>query len=72
MNQITIYELLPLMRQGFVAMDKDKFWWWYDEEPSQRTRSWGNNGYIFYDLSLMFNIAPFDGDWTDSLMECGK
>lgn len=72
MNQITIYELLPLLRQGFVAMDKDKIWWWYDEEPSQRTRAWWNNGYIFYDLSLMFNIAPFDGDWQYSLMECGE
>lgn len=20
----------------------------------------------------MFDIAPFDGDWKDSLMECGK
>lgn len=72
MKQITIYELLPLIRQGFVAMDKDKVWWWYDEEPSQRTRSWCNNGYIFYELNLMFNIAPFDVDWKDSLMECGK
>lgn len=72
MNQITIYELLPLLRQGFVAMDKDKIWWWYDEEPSQRTRCWCNNGYIFYDLNQMFNIAPFDGDWKDSLIECGE
>lgn len=37
-----------------------------------RTRSWCNNGYIFYDLNQMFNIAPFDGDWKDSLMECGE
>lgn len=72
MNQITIYELLPRLRKGWVAMDKDKIWWWYDKEPSQRTRSWWGNGNISYDLDLIFNIASFDGDWKDSLMECGQ
>lgn len=61
----------PVDKKRYHPTNKYKIWW-YDEEPSQRTRSWCNNGYIFYELNLMFNIAPFDGDWKDSLMECGK
>lgn len=68
-KQITIYDLLPLLKPGFVAMDSDKIWWWYDAEPTQRTRSWWNNGVKAYVLDALFNIAPFDGDWKDSLME---
>ena len=69
MKQITIYELLPLLKRGWVAMDGDKIWWWYDAEPKQRTRSWWNNGIVAYNLHNIFNISPFDSDWKDSLME---
>ena len=72
MKQITIYELLPLLRPGFVAMDKNGIWYWYDHEPvPDNTGIWifESDGDL-YELSA-FNIAPFDGDLKDSLMECG-
>lgn len=37
MNQITIYELLPLLRKGYVAMDEDKEWWWFQAKPDVDT-----------------------------------
>lgn len=73
MNQIKIYDLLPRLRPGFVAMEKNGIWYWYDHEPvPDNTGIWVFlSGGDLYELSA-FNIAPFDGDWKDSLMECGK
>lgn len=73
MKQIKIYDLLPLLRPGYVAMEKNGIWYWYDHEPvSDNIGIWVllSDGDL-YELST-FNIAPFDGDWKDSLMECGK
>lgn len=75
MKQITIYELLPLLRKGYVAMDKNKDWNFFGLRPTPVceceifVRQENDFGYAFLE---MFNIAPFDGDWKDSLMECGK
>lgn len=81
MKQITIYELLPLLRPGWVAMDEDGQWCWFgakpvtdDDFPFQWTfdntiENWDTK---IVNLSFVFNIAPFDGDWKDSLMECGN
>lgn len=73
MKQITIYELLPLLKKGFVSMDKDCEWCWFSSKPYKRTDMW-----ILRDLgdwqslTRAFDIAPFDGDWKDSLIECGE
>ena len=75
MNQITIYELLPLLRKGYVAMDKDGTWCWYTFRTSHNDFSWGFNANFMDEyicLSDTFSIAPFDGDWKDSLMKCGE
>lgn len=75
MNQIKIYELLPLLRPGWVAMDADNTWWWYDVKPNANAAEpplqWCGVGCDAISLSDLFDIAPFDWDWTDSLMECG-
>lgn len=74
MKQITIYELLPLLRKGWVAMDADKEWWWFQVKPDVYTEppaGWCGSGCEVAPLSDSFNIAPFDGDWKDSLMKCG-
>lgn len=70
MTQIKIQDLLPLLKPGRVAMDENGYWWWF--EPA-------SNGSIFdmmlfqsVCLSLAIDIAPYDGDWKDSLTECGK
>lgn len=76
MKQITIYELLPLLRPGFVAMNFDGVWYYHKEQPiigANQTGRWINySDTLPRRLSGLFNIAPFDGDWKDSLMECGR
>ena len=74
MKQITIYDLLPLLKKGWVAMDEDGTWVWYDKKPCKRTDMliWGGNSGDWRTLPRAFNIAPFDGDWKDSLLKVGK
>ena len=70
MKQITIYDLIPLLKKGWVAMDKDGDWCWFSNKPYKRTDMW-----LWRDLgdwralTRAFNIAPFDGDWKDSLIK---
>lgn len=75
-SMITIYDLLPLLRKGYVAMDKGGTWHWYECEPAPDTQFWDPGDEIDLIstccLSDAFNIAPFAGDWKDSLTECGK
>ena len=72
MKQITIYDLLPLLKSGYVAMDKDGTWKWFDDRPHILESFW----YLdyphreFIHLSDAFKeLAPFDGDWKDSLIK---
>ena len=65
---IDIKVLLPLLKKGWVAMDKDRSWYWYKEKPQINLDLWKNNSsYIF--LSC-FNIKPAE-NWEESLQECG-
>ena len=73
MKQITIYDLLPLLQDGYVAMDKSGFWYWFSERPYKKTFVWiWGNSCDCIKLTNAFNIAPFDGDWKDSLIKCGE
>lgn len=71
-NQIDITVLLPLMKKGWVAMDKDEEWFWYECKPSKEVSFWdskeGNIAEAF--VLSMFNLKPAE-NWEDSLMECG-
>lgn len=71
MKQITIYEFLEknkgVIKDGWVAMDKDGDWYWYDTKPYLDDNEWWNN--VSYSDLYGFNIAPFDGDWKDSLIK---
>ena len=73
MKQVKIYELLPLLRPGFVAMEKNGIWYWYTHKPvPDNIGIWMLlHGGELYELSA-FNIERFEGEWKDSLMECGK
>ena len=64
---IIIDALLPLLRKGWVAMDKNGEWHWYEEKPNCTSHEWlaGKCVYLY-----CFNIKPAD-DWETSLMECG-
>ena len=66
---IDIKVLLPLMKKGWVAMDKDGEWFWYECKPSKEMIFWDSNEGRFGDL-VAFNIKPAD-NWETSLMECG-
>lgn len=76
MAQIKIQDLFPLLKPGFVAMDSDGAWWWYNKEPSPDgyNDSWTMLHIPPKDCSSLdaFDIAPYDGNWKNSLMECGK
>lgn len=79
MKQITIYDLLPLLRKGFVAMEPWGEWVWFKIRPcgTSQTGKWQMSSSNPDDLkrhtltSDALNIVRFDGDWKDSLMECG-
>lgn len=75
MKQITIYEFLDInkdvIKAGYVAMNKDKSWNWFNDCPKNGDLCHGWYGRIgIQETSLCcFNIAPFDGDWKDSLIK---
>ncbi|MBO7736036.1 MAG: hypothetical protein J6S67_25930 [Methanobrevibacter sp.] len=70
MKQITIYDLLPLLKKGWVAMDEDGIWVWYNEKPICCINGrWGVFGDADAFQLYSFDIAPFDGDWKDSLIK---
>ena len=65
---IDITVLLPLLKKGWVAMDKDGAWCWYERKPKIHHDLWKNDSiYIF--LSC-FNLKPAE-NWEESLQECG-
>ena len=66
---IDIAVLLPLMKKGWVAMDKDGRWFWYQYKPIKTTDKWGQSYFVLKEL-FSFNIKPAE-NWETSLMECG-
>lgn len=69
-----IQELLPHLKKGWVAMDKNSVWFWYKNKPrcDLDNRCW-------WSVSEYESLVPhkalkieFDGDWKDSLMKCGE
>ena len=64
---IDIKVLLPLLKKGWVAMDEDGTWRWYDKKPYIFQFSWK---YISLSRLDVFNLKPAE-NWEESLMECG-
>lgn len=75
MKQITIYELLPLLKKGWVAYAPRHGWIWYPVKPKPVDEFWMYQTMQWYRLeptsiySPYLDIAPFDGDWKDSLIK---
>lgn len=69
---INIQDIIPFMRKGWVAMDGNCKWGWYDKKPfiSKRLLQWvsADNGENYEMLNIPFDIAPAD-DWTKSLIK---
>lgn len=67
-----ITDIIPFMRAGWVAMDEDGEWHWWQNKPEQRFKEhlfsywWELDGYMVC-LSTVFDLAPAD-DWTKSLI----
>lgn len=66
-------KVAPYMKKGWIAMDKDKTWFWYKEKPRRfrvywRIKTGTMNETCF--LGKLFNIEPAE-DWTKSSIEVG-
>lgn len=66
---INIQDIIPFMKKGWVAMDSNCKWGWYDKKPIIRKGIWmpNDNGENYEMLNIAFDIAPAD-DWTKSLI----
>lgn len=69
-KQFDIKERIPYLKQGWVAMDKDEKWCWFEHKPIKhfgdinkwlRQNTDDNWGYLV-------NIKPVS-DWTKSLIK---
>jgi len=71
---ISIQDIIPLMKDGWVAMDENGTWYWYEEKPTLLpiNRIWKGTPFSTCDnLGIeCFDIAPAD-DWTKSLIKVG-
>ena len=67
---IDIEVLLPLLKKGWVAMDKNGSWHWYKEKPyiEKYYYSWNSGSPVCFIGG--FNIKPAE-NWEESLQECG-
>jgi hypothetical protein len=70
---INIQDIIPFMKDGWVAMDKSGEWWWYSEKPFICGEQWHTEGNESTGLidNYVFDIAPAD-DWTKSLIKVGE
>lgn len=69
-KQIDIKELIPFMKDGWIAMDKDGEWYWFEQKPSICDGNmWARQNLSdFENVSEIFYIAPAE-DWTKSLIK---
>lgn len=72
MKQITIYDLLPLLKSGYVAYVPKFGWMWFDKKPKQLETMYMldfPHREFIYAPHPFKELAPFDGDWKDSLIK---
>lgn len=71
---INIQDIIPFMKDGWVAMDSRGNWWWFEMKPvkGKEYKLWHHRSSSYLDLrlSVAFDIAPAD-DWTKSLIKVG-
>lgn len=74
---INIEDLIPLLRKGWVAMDEDGAWWWFENEPEKIDKEnrwfpsvWGEYYFRINDCIAVRQIAPVK-DWKMSLRKVG-
>lgn len=70
---INIQDIIPFMKDGWVAMDENGDWYWYYEKPMflPMNRIWRTTSSSTCKINIYcFDIAPAD-DWTKSLIKVG-
>ena len=68
---IAIEELILFMKKGWVAMDEDGDWNWYDHTPFKINIGWVSSEHGIHAYSLRcFDIKPVE-DWKTSLRKVG-
>ena len=70
---IDVQVLLPLLKKGWVAYEKEYGWIWFKNKPSilrgtEEDATWVNEG--SYSIIGGFNLKPAE-NWEESLQECG-
>lgn len=69
---INIQDIIPFMKDGWVAMDSDGKWGWYGKKPAvdkELLQWYPDDGSGLYEmLDIPFDIAPAD-DWKKSLIK---
>ena len=72
MNMININNITPLLKSGYVAMDKNGDWCWYEEEPhiSDVGSYWTAKCACetFKDFGCLREVEPAE-DWKQSLIK---
>ena len=71
-KQIKIEELIPFMRDGWVAMNRDCSWMWFNSKPDMQSCYWNTPEDDMFDVISynVFCIKPAK-DWTKSLIKVG-
>lgn len=62
-------DIAPKMRDGWVAMDANKDWYFHPTKPVIVCDWWSSSDEIW--LIRVFDIAPVE-DWRQSLRKVGK
>ena len=70
---IDIKVLLPLLKKGWVAYEKEYGWVWFNNKPfilmgAEEDKTWSNEG--SFGIIGGFKLKPAE-NWETSLMECG-
>ena len=70
---INIQDIIPFMKKGWVAMDNNGEWCWFDKKPTLEKDflQWiPDYKGSYHCINNAFDIAPAD-DWTKSLIKVG-
>ena len=59
---VPVQNLFPLLKEGYVAMNKDGMWYWFENPPILNDKGfwWSNNGGETYSLSCFYLLKADD------------
>lgn len=71
---IKIQDIIPFMKDGWVAQDRNGDIYWHEEEPYISGTMWLSHGAVesFKDFGCLKDIEPWAEDWKLSLIKVGE